>query len=73
MVLRADSVNKTKEIARSFSYIHSVDRIKIAEKLNTHREGQKVPQRSYKYEIMIVKNGITLTKVIGFCKYLNNL
>ena len=34
--------NKTKEIAKCFSYVHSVDRIKTAVRLNAHREGQKV-------------------------------
>ena len=70
--------NKTKEIARSFSYIHSVDRIKIAERLNTHREGQKVA-----LNVLLQirdndsrKNGITLGESYRFLqtfKEFNNL
>ena len=38
--------NKTKEIARSFNYIHSVDRIKIADKTEQSSRGTKSgPQR----------------------------
>ena len=70
--------NKTKEIARSFSYIHSVDRIKIAERLNAHREGQKVA-----LNVLLQirddesnKNGITLDESYRFLrafKEFNNL
>jgi len=35
--------NKTKLIATHFSWVHSVDRIKIAKRLNEHRSGQDTP------------------------------
>lgn len=60
--------NKTKEIAKSFSYVHSVDRIKIAARLNSHREGQKGA-----LNVLIQvrddgskKNGVTLNKSCEF-------
>ena len=35
--------NKTKAIAHHVSWVHSVDRVKIAERLNEHRSGQDTP------------------------------
>lgn len=35
--------NKTKQIATNFSWVHSLDRIKIAKRLNEHRYGQDTP------------------------------
>lgn len=35
--------NKTKDIARYFSWVHTVDRAKIAEKLHEHRSAQLPP------------------------------
>ncbi len=35
--------NKTKSIAEHFSWVHSVDRIKIAKRLNEHRSSQDTP------------------------------
>ena len=35
--------NKTKLIASHFSWVHSVDRIKVAKRLNEHRSGQDTP------------------------------
>lgn len=35
--------NKTKPIAHHVSWVHSVDRVKIAERLNEHRSGQDTP------------------------------
>ena len=35
--------NKAVDIARNFSWVHSVDRLKIAEKLNTARENHPQP------------------------------
>ena len=35
--------NKTKLIATHFSWVHSVDRIKTAKRLNEHRSGQDTP------------------------------
>ena len=32
--------NKTKLIASHFSWVHSIDRIKVAKRLNEHRSGQ---------------------------------
>ena len=62
--------NKTKEIARSFNYVHSVDRIKIATRLNNHREGQK---GALNVLIQIrddesKKNGVALNKSYEFFK-----
>jgi len=35
--------NKTRQIAECFSWVHSVDRIKIAKRLDEHRYGQDTP------------------------------
>ncbi|WP_440874332.1 YggS family pyridoxal phosphate-dependent enzyme [Thalassotalea sp. PLHSN55] len=35
--------NKTKLIAQNFSWVHSVDREKVATRLNEHRSGQDTP------------------------------
>ena len=35
--------NKTKLIAKHFSWVHSIDRIKVAKRLNEHRSGQDTP------------------------------
>ncbi|MFT5635923.1 MAG: pyridoxal phosphate enzyme (YggS family) [Cognaticolwellia sp.] len=35
--------NKTKLIASHFSWVHSIDRIKVAKHLNEHRSGQDTP------------------------------
>jgi len=35
--------NKTKLIAENFSWVHSIDRTKIAKRLNEHRSGQDTP------------------------------
>jgi len=35
--------NKTKLIANHFSWVHSIDRIKVAKRLNEHRSGQDTP------------------------------
>lgn len=35
--------NKTKLIAENFSWVHSIDRAKIAKRLNEHRSGQDTP------------------------------
>ncbi len=34
--------NKTKDIASAFNWVHSVDRLKIAQRLNTARQGQSL-------------------------------
>ena len=36
--------NKTKAIAQNFSWVHSVDRWKIAQRLNQHRASQALPE-----------------------------
>jgi len=35
--------NKTRQIAEYFSWVHSVDRIKVAKRLDEHRYGQDTP------------------------------
>jgi pyridoxal phosphate enzyme (YggS family) len=35
--------NKTKLIASHFSWVHSIDRIKVAKRFNEHRSGQDTP------------------------------
>ena len=35
--------NKTKLIAKHFSWVHSIDRIKVAKRLNEHRSDQDTP------------------------------
>jgi pyridoxal phosphate enzyme (YggS family) len=35
--------NKTKQIATNFSWVHSIDRAKVANRLNEHRSGQDTP------------------------------
>ena len=70
--------NKTKEIAKNFSYVHSVDRVKIASRLNAHREGQ---EGTLNVLIQIrddesKKNGVALNKSYEFFtafKDFNNL
>ncbi len=60
--------NKTRELAQSFDFVHSVDRIKIASRLNEQREGKKKP-----LNILIQikdenskKNGMTLHESYEF-------
>ena len=35
--------NKTKAIAEHFQWVHSVDRVKVAQRLNQHRESSSLP------------------------------
>ena len=66
--------NKTNEIAKRFSYVHTIDRVKIAARLNAHREGQKVA-----LNVLVQirdneskKNGVTLDESYKFFKELRN-
>ena len=70
--------NKTREIAKNFNYVHSVDRIKIAARLNAHREGQKVALNVLVQirDSESKKNGVPLDKSCRFFqafKEFNNL
>tara|TARA_B100000242_G_C42998764_1_gene463957 strand:- start:402 stop:1085 length:684 start_codon:yes stop_codon:yes gene_type:complete len=60
--------NKTREIAENFSFIHSINRIKIASKLNAHRDRKK-EQLNILIQVkddQSKKNGVTLEESYEF-------
>ncbi|NQY64484.1 MAG: YggS family pyridoxal phosphate-dependent enzyme [Alteromonadaceae bacterium] len=71
--------NKTRQIAENFSWVHSIDRIKIATRLNEHRSSQNTPLKVC-IQVNIsneqTKSGVStdelaeLTKVIDQCSNL---
>jgi len=71
--------NKTRQIAENFSWVHSVDRIKVAKRLDEHRYGQDTPlniclQVNISGETS--KSGITieqLPELISFVESCENL
>lgn len=70
--------NKTKTIADNFAWVHSVDRLKIATRLNQHRAGQ--PPLNICLQINIdnepTKSGLLIEEVdwvIQQCKTLENI
>ncbi|NQZ82128.1 MAG: YggS family pyridoxal phosphate-dependent enzyme [Colwellia sp.] len=71
--------NKTRQIAENFSWVHSVDRIKIAKRLDGHRYGQDTPL-SICLQVNISgetsKSGVTieqLPELINFVENCENL
>ncbi|WP_448211049.1 YggS family pyridoxal phosphate-dependent enzyme [Colwellia sp. MEBiC06753] len=67
--------NKTRLIAENFSWVHSVDRIKVAARLNEQRSGQDTPlniclQVNISQEHS--KSGISLEEISDLAQYVNN-
>ena len=68
--------NKTRDIARHFDWVHSVDRIKIAKRLNDQRPDSTPPlnvciQVNHSREAS--KSGILLSEVPALCQQIENL
>lgn len=68
--------NKTKPIAEHFQWVHSIDRRKIALRLNDHRTQDNVPlnvcvQTNLSGEAS--KSGVDLAEVEGLCDYISQL
>lgn len=67
--------NKTRQIAENFSWVHGVDRIKIASRLNEHRKGQDTPLNVC-LQINISnennKSGVLTKDLPELAKYVNN-
>ena len=63
--------NKTKEIANHFSWVHSVDRLKIAKRLNDQRDTQRGPLNicvQVNIDNEASKAGVCSTDVSALCK-----
>lgn len=68
--------NKTKPIAEHFQWVHSVDRLKIALRLNDHRDQGNVPlnvcvQINLSGEAS--KSGVDLAEAEALCDYISQL
>ena len=68
--------NKTRDIARHFDWVHSVDRIKIAKRLHDQRPDSTPPlnvciQVNHSREAS--KSGILLSEVPALCQQIENL
>ncbi len=68
--------NKTREIAEHFDWVHSVDRIKIAERLNAQRPDNKTPL-SVCVQVNLSeedsKSGVALSEVVAVCDAISQL
>jgi pyridoxal phosphate enzyme (YggS family) len=67
--------NKTQQIASKFSWVHSVDRIKIAKRLNEHRSSQDTPlnvclQVNISGETS--KSGVTIDELPALVEYVQS-
>ncbi|WP_448554997.1 YggS family pyridoxal phosphate-dependent enzyme [Thalassotalea montiporae] len=67
--------NKTRLIAENFAWVHSVDRIKIATRLNDQRSGQDTPLNIC-LQVNIsgeqAKSGTTINELNELAAYVNN-
>ena len=68
--------NKTREIAEHFQWVHSVDRLKIAQRLSAQRPADLGPlniciQVNISGEAS--KSGVALTEVAGLCEAISGL
>ncbi len=66
--------NKTRQIAENFTWVHGIDRIKIATRLNEHRSTQDTPlnvclQINISNEIS--KSGVLLNELPELAQYVN--
>ena len=68
--------NKTKSIAENFSWVHSVDRLKIAERLSSQRPAH-LPPLNVLVQINTSgeesKSGTTPEQAIGLCKAISTM
>jgi len=68
--------NKTRDIAGAFNWVHSVDRLKIAQRLNDQRP-QNLPALNVCVQVNLSnedsKSGITLDDVESFCSSVASL
>ena len=67
--------NKTRQIAENFSWVHGIDRTKIATRLNEHRDNQDTPlnvclQINISNEIS--KSGVLLNELTELAQHVNN-
>jgi len=67
--------NKTQQIANNFSWVHSIDRIKIAKRLNEHRSNQDTPlnvclQVNISGEAS--KSGVTIDQLPALAEYVQS-
>ena len=70
--------NKTKEVAQHFDWVHSVDRLKIAERLSAQRgEFPDLPPLQVCVQINVSeedsKSGVSLTEVEELCNAITSL
>ena len=67
--------NKTRAIAENFSWVHSVDRVKIASRLNEQRCSQDTPLNIC-LQVNISgepsKSGVTTEQISELAQYVNN-
>ena len=67
--------NKTRQIAENFTWVHGIDRAKIATRLNEHRDSQDTPlnvclQINISNEIS--KSGVLLNELTELAQHVNN-
>jgi PLP dependent protein len=68
--------NKTREIAEHFDWVHSVDRLKIAQRLNAQRPLQAGPLNvciQVNISAEDTKSGVALMEVAALCDAINRL
>ncbi|MBU3616137.1 YggS family pyridoxal phosphate-dependent enzyme [Polynucleobacter sp. JS-Polo-80-F4] len=70
--------NKTREVAQHFDWVHSVDRLKIAERLSTQRgEFPDLPPLMVCAQVNVSdedsKSGVSLSEVEGLCNAITAL
>lgn len=68
--------NKTRDIAGAFQWVHSVDRLKIAQRLHDQRPAE-LPPINICIQVNLsgeeTKSGVTLGEVRAMCEAINNL
>lgn len=68
--------NKTRSIAEHFQWVHSIDRHKIAQRLNDHRPQGSIPLNvcvQINLSSEASKSGVTLTEAEDLCDYITQL
>ncbi len=70
--------NKTKQIAQNFSWVHSVDREKVALRLNQHRQEDGYHNTPLNICLQVniskeeSKSGVSLDQVFSLAEFINN-
>jgi PLP dependent protein len=70
--------NKTREVAEHFDWVHSVDRLKIAERLSVQRgEFSNLPELQICVQVNVSeeesKSGVSLTEALALCDAISKL